>query len=140
VWKWLHGTSAVADIGDPTMATGYHLCVWDDGRFVYDAAVAPVSGWRALGAPGSFKYLNPSGNSDGVTKALLKAGTGKSKMLWKGKGSNLTLPGPQTFPGYFNQTVNVTVRLMRSDGAACWESLYPTNKRNTPRTFKAKLP
>jgi cysteine-rich repeat protein len=140
LWKWLRGSTTATDVGTPTASTGYHLCVWDDGRFVYDAAAAAGANWRALAAPGSFKYLNAATNADGTALVLLKAGTGNGKILWKGKGANLSLPGHQLPASYFAQTSRVLVRLMRDDAASCWESVYTTNKKNALDGFKAKLP
>ena len=140
VWKWLHGSIGTTDGGDPTTSTGYHLCLWDDGRFVYDAAVDAGADWRALGVPGSFKYLNPATNADGTALLLLKSGSGNGKIIWKGKGANLALPGPQLPVAYFTQSAQVTVRLMRDDAGTCWESIYPASRRNLPTGFKAVIP
>ena len=71
---------------------------------------------------------------------LLKAGSGTSKIIWKGKRANLNLPGPQLPPSYFAHTSQVIVRLMRDDATACWESVYATNRKNTVDVFKAKSP
>ena len=71
---------------------------------------------------------------------LLKTGSAKGKIVWKGKRSNLSLPGSQAPLVYFSQNARVTVRLMRDDGAPCWESVYTGNRKNVPTGFKAVTP
>lgn len=118
IWKWLKGAAtSVADLGLPSDATDYTLCLYAGGDAV-EAALPAGGGWAAAGSSG-FKYQDASGTPAGVQKALLKSGTaGKAKLLVKGRGLNVPddLAPPVALP--------LTVQLVNDTTAACWEAVF----------------
>ena len=71
-------------------------------------------------------------STDGVQKVQTRAGhAAQAKIAFKGRGGRLDVqPLAMTGP--------VTVRLERSDGGACWESVYSVPTANDAVQFKAK--
>lgn len=76
-WSWTGGTTSVADLGDPTAATGYALCVYDGGALVQTIAI-PAAGscgtkpcWKASSG-GRFSYNDNSGTRSGIVRSALK--------------------------------------------------------------------
>lgn len=135
VWKWLKGQQTVlGDLGSPTGTTAYTLCVYAGTSTAMAATIDGGSNWHALGGSKGYKYKDPSGNSDGITKALLKVGAnGKAKAQVKGKGNNLpdpTLPLP----------LPVTAQLVNDENTVCYTTPLTTVKKNTTAQFKAKSP
>ena len=128
-WKWVKGTAALADFGAPDTTDAYALCLYGQGGALLTGAAVPAgASWRNLG-PKGFKYVDPTTASDGMLKVVLKPGTGKAKLLAKGKGANLTLPSlPLTLP--------VRVQLQGNDH--CWGDVYTAlgQKRSDATQFK----
>jgi len=114
-WKWLNGTVSLQDLGDPLGATNYLVCLYNGGSLLQSILMGSGEGWSSTSS--GYKYLDKAGIADGVTKAVLKAGTGKAKILIKGRGANLNvdLPAPMS---------DVTVQFSTSDGAVCYEDTY----------------
>lgn len=134
LWKWGHGESfAQADLGDPTNAASYALCVYagTSSTLIADAALPPGPSWSARGAKGyKFKGTSP----DGLSLAILQGGAiGKSRALVRGRG--VALPDP-TLPLAYP----VTIQLKRDGSPFCLESTFtPANEaRNTATQFKAR--
>ena len=147
VWKWLKGTSTFTDFGDPLASDDYSMCVWEDGVLVSRSHVTPggMCGskpcWKETGSvlsPTGFKFKNKSTNGDGVLQTNLKVGFGSAKILWKGRGANLMLPGAANGFQYFDGT-SVVVQATRDDGGVCWRSEFsPADfKKNESSKFKA---
>lgn len=138
LFKWLKGPQTTqSDFGDPRSSTDYALCLYA-GPLQSPLAEAQVAAgsatWKALSDKG-YKYANPSGNPHGATAVSLVGGTaGKSKVLFKGKGSNLPDPALGSLP------LPVTARLVNSETNACFEAVFGTAKKNDPAKFKAKAP
>lgn len=132
IWKWIKGAQTMqSELGDPTSATDYALCVYS-GATASNVAAVPWS--ASLWSPISDKgYLYKDGGSaDGVEKILLKGGDpSKAKALVKSKGSGIPVP-PLPF------TLPVIVQLVSSDGDACFEATYNSAIKETPTQFKAK--
>ena len=127
LWKWLHGTiGGSVDFGDPLATTGYTMCVYDGASLVESHVIAPGGDctgqpcWKATGTKG-FKYKNKSGNDEGVTKVLLKSGTGKAKIIVQGKGASVAIPASDPI---YTQAPSLTVQLVASTGT-CWQATYP---------------
>jgi len=136
IWKWLKGTATKSELGNPaTGSTEYRLCVYDDGALVMSPGVDADGNWSELTK--GFKYSNTVGNADGLTKAVLKEGTGTAKLLFKGKGAALPAPLPLA------QSTAVTVQLVKNlgSGSECWESVFtPAAIKSDATQFKDKLP
>src|SRR5262249_54465721 len=118
------------DFADPTAATSYALCVYDQ-RGLVSTVHAPAGGNWALVATGA-KYTNKILVPDGLQKIVLKAGAaGRAKIGVKGKGAALPMPG-------LPLVGTVRVQLVRSDGGRCWEASYSSAIDDTETAFKAK--
>ena len=138
VWKWIKGQQTDQDdFGVPTGTTNYALCIYAGtvDTLIYDPEVSadPLL-WKPISDKG-YKYKDPGGSDDGVTKVLLKGGAnGKAKTLMKGKGINL----PDTTLG--NLPFPVTAQLINSANSVCFEGQYdlPDEILNTSEKFKAK--
>jgi cysteine-rich repeat protein len=140
-WKWLKGTAALEDFGDPTDSTGFNLCLLDDDKLVYHGAVTPggdCSGkpcWRSVRR--GYKYKNLATNDYGYRDLAMLTGSGNAKVLLRKRGINLNLPGSTDGARYFEQDERVTVRLVRDDGAACWEASFLDYRTNDADEFRA---
>ncbi len=137
VWRWSRGAMATADLGNPLDSTSYALCLYDGASNLVSSACAPAGGvcagkycWKRIGTSG-FKYGDKYATPDGLQRLLLKPDqVGKSKILVKGRGTNLPMPSlPLATP--------VKVQLKNTDGG-CWEASYGTAKTNTPAKFRAR--
>jgi hypothetical protein len=144
IWKWVKGPALTqASFGDPVSGgTSYTLCVYDTTGLVSQLQV-PDAGtcagkpcWKAISTKG-WKYKDKTLGNDGVLKVILKANSaGKSKIVVKGKDGNLPVP---SLP--LDDSVSVTVQLLRSDSATCFEAVYPgPGIKNVSDQFKDKTP
>ena len=106
VWKWLKGTTTLAQIGDPVSGgESYAVCLYDGtDTLLLQQQVLPGGAcngrpcWKALRA-GGYRYRNRATNSDGVLLLKMKEGTDRAKVLVRGKGVNLSPPSvPVTQP------------------------------------------
>ena len=140
LWKWLNGPAlSASDFGDPASGgTSYNICLYA-GTSAAGISLGIDSGPGWTSTSSGFKYSNASASGDGVFKTLLKAGTdGKSKLLVKAKGMNLDL---SALP--LNPAADLTVQLIRNDGPACWQAVFPVPSAVTAddaTQFKAKIP
>ena len=97
-------------------------------------AIPPGSSWQTLGTKG-FTFKDPSGTPNGAQKVVLKSGAaGKSKVLVKGKGTNL----PDTLVPML--TLPVTTQLVNDANGTCFTAVYNTATTNSSTQFKAKTP
>ena len=135
-WKWTSsGAVGLSDFGSPSTTTDYVLCLYDNAglEMTADLPAGRMCGtkpcWKSLSTIG-FKYRDKSGIPDGLTTALLRAGSaGSGKIQVKGK--NIPLAAlPLTTP--------VRVQLRQSGSSMCWEASYSTAIRNTSTGFTAK--
>ena len=124
-WIYRRGPATTsAELGDPTTATSYALCIYDaDGL---EASITVPAG-NACGSrscwserAGGLHYRNPARAPDGAAQIILPQGRrdGPGKIVFKASGANLDLPdlGSLTSP--------VTVQLRRSGSAVCWGAQY----------------
>ncbi|MEB2286071.1 MAG: hypothetical protein B6D46_03750 [Polyangiaceae bacterium UTPRO1] len=134
-WKWNRGAATPqTDFGNPTIDTGYQLCLYDGGALRMSLPL-PAGGacggracWRENGS--GFQYADKTG-SRGITRLALKSGTtpGKAKILLKGRGGGLAMP---TLP--FAQPLTVQ---LRSSTGACWDATFSAPAlRNRADQFK----
>jgi YVTN family beta-propeller protein len=138
-WKWKSsGSVALSDFGDPTTTTDLTVCVIDQAGLRL-SATAPADGtcgtkpcWSVVPLK-KLKYGDKDLTPDGVQKLQVKpGGPNVAKIVAKGKGANLGVPG-------LGLSGPVTVRLVRSGGPACWEATYGSHVLvNTSTMFKAK--
>ncbi len=133
VWKWRKGAATtLADLGAPTGATAYALCIYAGTSSVAIAAadIAPSATlWRPTNTTG-FRYKDGAGSSAGIRKVILKAGgAGKARAVVRGKGANLPDPpaGPLPLP--------VTAQLVNSTTDVCFEAVYAGATVNDAATF-----
>lgn len=142
-WKWLRGEETLLPaFGAPLVSTSYRVCVWDGASTTLLDAEIPAGGscganpcWKDLGADG-FKYVDKAATRDGIQKLILKPGVpGSAKVIAKGKGTGLGMPGlPLALP--------VTAQVLASNGE-CWSAVYEAggvvNNLSTEFSAKASL-
>ncbi len=159
IWKWLRGAAAgQTELGaNPlTGSTSYALCVYDETAATPNLAIditidraGELCGskpcFKAIGGGPpdgkGWKYKDKDTAASGALKLVLKAGSaGKSKIVFKAKGSNLPLSGPVGPGEYFDQDTDVVVQLLSNDGGVCFESTFATPATRTDDDkFKDKL-
>jgi len=130
LWRWIRGTTQKQDFGDPTGTTPYTLCVGDavDGNLM-SLFVPPGAGWRQTST--GFTYASRFLTPDGVRRLFLKAGTGRARIIVRGRGPLLGMTDLTTLD------LPVTVQL--TNGTKCWEATYQSNViLSAPDRFKAK--
>lgn len=136
-WSWSKGDSTtLAELGDPTVATPYELCVYETLGPPTLALALPVPAgslcgtapcWRPAAA--GFGYKDRGGTAGGVTSLKLRSGnTGLVKLLLKAKGPNVpSLPLPAALP----------LRAELRSTNACWGATYAGATRNDGEGFVA---
>jgi hypothetical protein len=138
LWKWKDGMLPALAVGDPLDQTDLTVCVYDASGLLLGGNVPPDalgqagSEWKTIG--GGFLYKDKSGAAAGMQKIKVKTGSGtKAQILAKGKGAGLAMPAlPPTFP--------LTAQMANRDSGQCWETLFPTAKKNDAKKVVAKLP
>jgi cysteine-rich repeat protein len=138
-FKW-HGSTALGDLGDPTSATSYEICLYEtefspprlefQARADAGAMCAGEPCWKPKGSSG-FGYKDFDLTPDGLEQMRLKSSpAGAGRIAVKGKGANLG----------FNRLVfldpPLTVQLKASNGK-CWGATY-TAAKLTQNRLKAK--
>jgi len=142
-WQWSGGDGFdPADLGAPTTATSYTLCVYDEssGTSSIKASIdiAPSATRWQSNDPSVVQYKDKDGLSEGVVKAQLRAGdTGNTRVKIGAGGANLALPAPAG-ASFFSEDPNVIVQLINGDGM-CWTSQFSLGdtKTNTDKLFNA---
>lgn len=138
--------SGPGDIGDPTAATDYAICVYDSAggqADLVDVMLIPAGApWVANGGSGNFGYNDKVRLTEGIEKIRLVQSPdgGKGKLLLKARGANMTLPGPADTDRYFFSEPNVTVQIENSAGG-CWRARFDPSRgpvRNSATLYKAK--
>lgn len=138
-WKFKGGPALLqTDFGDPTTATNYALCIYDDGALEVTLDVPPSgTSWKPVGSKG-YLYKDP-GSADGVTGVKLLGGAaGKAKLQAKGRGANLPPLVPASPTRFFDNLTSVVVQLHESDGD-CYETEFTAadERKNDGTQFKA---
>lgn len=134
-WTWKKGAITTAsDIGDPTTATAYTLCLYDNVGGVPQRrlmqTIPPSSRWKAFSR--GYRYRDKTLSTGGLESITLTQGAaGKSSISVRGKGAPLSLPG---LP--LSKQPNVTIQLMSPN--ACWTSTFSLPVENSLARFKAK--
>jgi len=138
IWKWQNGPALdLSDLGDPLGGgTSYNLCAYVGTSAALSVGYPGVTDWKATGS--GYRFKDKMAASDGASNATLKSGAaGKSKLLLKAKGANLDLSAmPLGVSGA------LTIQLIRSDDAQCWEAVFPAAsvRHDDATQFKAKIP
>jgi hypothetical protein len=144
-WQWSSGEAfGQADLGDPSSATDYRLCFYDETGSVTSLAgslwiPAGSSNWRNL-SPKGWSWKDSAGAFDGIRKIQLKTGPyGMTKVKVSASGSSLALPAPYSGAELFDQDSAVTVQLFAGD-TTCWSSSFSAagTSLNSPTGFKAR--
>ena len=141
-WSWSKGVAvSTDDLGDPTAATEYALCVYANGSLLAHAIMPPGQAWRALGGTPAtgYRYSDRAGTSNGITKARVFAGADqKTKASVIGKGLHLPAIGLPLAQAQ----LPITVQLVNNNTMPqCWSASYanpPTSNNGT--RFKVQLP
>jgi hypothetical protein len=144
-WQWGKGAAfAQTDLGDPTNADSYSLCIFDETlatpSLVGQLDIAASATLWSDKDPKGLQYKDKAGTSDGVTKAQLKTGDAdKTKIKVSAGTSNLALPAAFDAMSFFGQDTEVEVTLVNSAGK-CWTSSFAAadTKFNTPEKFQAQ--
>ena len=142
VWKWIKGDATTqVQFADPTTTASYALCFYAGATptLIEGLSVPPAGGkWSAISTKG-YKYKDPSGTNDGVTKIIVKGGAaGKSKALVKGKGANL--PDFDSDLPIAMGDLPMTVQLRNNSNGLCWGGSFASPKKNQADQFNAKTP
>jgi hypothetical protein len=139
VWRWKGGTVSPAQLGTPEQQTDVAVCLYDQtgrllgGPISHGADPAPGTTWTRK-RDGTLVYASASGVEAGLTEVKMKAGTAPRTLLRaKGAGASLILPP-------FPLTPPLTAQLVNLDGGTCWESVFPTTKRNEATRVIAAIP
>lgn len=139
-WHWTKGAATTrAELGDPTGATSYVLCVYDaSGAPQPRAASAAPGGGDCAGTacwqptPPGFLYRDRLATPDGLTRVRLAAGAvdGTAKIVVEGHGAALATP---TLP----LTAPVVVQLTDTDTGVCWEATHAAPSRSDAARFQS---
>jgi polyhydroxybutyrate depolymerase len=138
-WTWKLGTrTALAEFGDPLTSTTYSLCAWEPAGAAGELVLPPGGScgtapcWSLRGAT-TYRYRDSAATQAGIETVRLQASPqAKSKITVVARGSGLPADAPP-FDTPF------TVQLLRSDGAICFESIFPDTSfaRNDPVAARA---
>jgi cysteine-rich repeat protein len=138
VWTWTHGQATMlAELGDPTAADDYELCVYGPGPTLLFHGHAPAGGtcngvpcWTAKLGKG-FVYRSKQRDPDGMERISLVAGLdGAASASARGKGVFLNLPSLGGLP--------LPIRAQLRGAGTCFEAIYSSALYNTTAFFKAK--
>jgi hypothetical protein len=142
LFKWLKGPlTTQSTFADPITAANYSLCFYAGATpALLQSIEVPFSGtkWTAISTKG-YKYKDPAGTEDGITKIIVKSGAaGKSKAIVKGKG--MALPDFDTDLPIAMADLPLIVQLRNNGNGMCFEGTFATPKKNLLTQFNAKQP
>jgi probable HAF family extracellular repeat protein/cysteine-rich repeat protein len=143
-WKWAGAAFGQADLGDPTNATVYTLCISDStggvDRLVATLRINPTPIWENHD-PDGFRYAYDNDLVSGVYKVQLKTGdAAKAKIQISARGGAVPMPLPISESELFDQDTRVTAQLFNDTTATCWSSEFSIATKNKASGFKAKTP
>lgn len=134
-WRWVRGeATAKAEFGNPTAATDYHLCVYDEVAGtplrVVRQRIPAGAAWTEFSR--GYRYRDTSLTQGGIFSVLLReGGDGAAKIIVKGKAHPLEMPALG-----LQQDSTVTAQLV--NGTGCWRAEYGSNLRNDSTQFRAR--
>jgi len=136
-WKWMKGSSTLAELGDPPVSTGYALCVYDAAGLVLRGDLpAGSSRWRKAGTT-MWRYTDPTASAAGISKLdLAGSDVERARIALTAVGD--ALADPDLSAGL---ALPVTVQLRRDDAPSCWTSVFEAAsvKRNHASRFDARV-
>jgi cysteine-rich repeat protein len=134
----LRSASGADQLGDPTVADGYLLCLYDTSSgpqprraltLPSNAACAGGACWRRRG--GGFTYHDRAETSDGIAVVRLqRSSQGGVTVSMTGRGANLQPPGSLGVP--------VQAQLLRTDGAGCWSATFSAAAESGAAAFDGR--
>lgn len=134
-WRVRRGAAATKDdFGDPLVATGFRLCLYDVTglRMATDVPAGGRCGGRPCwkSTPVGYRFRNPSVVPGRVRTLRLAAGEdGAARLALEARGADLALGLPLAPP--------VTVQLTRTDAPGCWGARYGAARKNTATRLRA---
>lgn len=140
VWRWTRGEATeLLDLGDPLGTATYALCMYDQSAApqpVFGAQVPPggtCAGrpcWKAVRT--GYRYRDANRAAGGLQAIALRTGAaGKARIVVRGKGGHLPLPG------LGDLTPPVTVQL-KNDAGECWGATFATPIASDAEQFRAR--
>lgn len=143
-WRWEAGAAtSLADLGTPTAATSYALCIYDTLGDVpmlrSSGRMEPrPAGWADRGTKG-WVYSDRTGAQDGIKRLRLVPGLDGEARIRLQAGAGVIQPAPASTTRYFVQEPSVVVQLV-NDAGACWGTAFASATTNSGRAFRAKTP
>lgn len=140
-WRWKKGADVLLSaLGDPPNGTDVRVCAYDESgatpALLFRATIPGSSQW--VSTPTGFRYKDYSAAADGMTVAVLRAGTGgTASAKLKGKGVSLS-NRPYGLPAV---PVPLPVRVqLQLENGLCMETLHDASStlQNDLGVFKAK--
>jgi len=124
-WTWKLGArTTLTEFGDPLSSSTYSLCAWEPGGSAVELVVPPggtcgsAPCWSLQGTT-TYRYRDAAGAQAGIETVRLKASPqSRAKIAVVARGSDLPAVAlPLVAP--------LTVQLLRSDSAICFETIFP---------------
>lgn len=115
-WRWKGGLASLADLGNPTAATNYALCVYAQAG-AETIGMSSGAAWRRAGS-GGFAFASP-GVPAGARRARINVDS-KGALTATVSGTDMQLgaaPAPRL-------TSPVIVQLLLGDSARCVSTFY----------------
>jgi probable HAF family extracellular repeat protein/cysteine-rich repeat protein len=141
-WRWTtDGSLPYADLGDPSTATNYALCIWDfaSGTPALATAIEPGKDdlWQSR-APKSWTYGRGETWPGGVKTLKISAGEdGSASAKLSARGLSVAMPTAVSATRFFAEDSKTVVQLMTSDGL-CMTSEFSGARRNDGTRYSAK--
>ena len=130
-WRWKDGSGQTlpADLGDPTGATAYHLCVYAGSSLLFGGHAPAGADWTAKGSGFAFKNRDSQPGGIGVLRA--RAAGERAALIAKGRGPLVAFNGALAQPSLTSQLLAVDA------GTRCWQADFDAPLINTTTRFKA---
>jgi len=116
-WSWEIGSIDISELGDPTLDTRYHICLYADDELIQEATVEPGTGWDVL--KNGFVFVSGKGNEAGITRLRVEASDRKATILVRGEGDNLVVPD---LPLDYDTSVLIQLGNDAEGSSDCWET------------------
>ncbi|MCC6848322.1 MAG: hypothetical protein IT294_07465 [Deltaproteobacteria bacterium] len=139
-FRWQSALATAEELADPLTRASYALCVYDGGSagqplFEAQARVGQscTTGacWKRFGRHG-FRYSDRS-TKNGLTQVqLARKSSDRMRIRVVGKGAT-------TAPASMPLMKPVTVQLVNSATAGCWQASFPAPTTNEPTAFRAAV-